>query len=410
MRTMSRRRFLAHATLPALALQPTLRAEQPKVRPTVAVARASNAFNADFFRAVRQDPGNVFFSAFSIESAFAMIALGAKGETLSQLQRGLHLPTEAPLSPSGFRELSGQLNKSPQPAARKGMELSLANALWGRHTYPWNKDYLSALQTHFGAGLIETDFHQPEAARQRINQWVEQETRQKIQELLAPGSITPRTRLVLTNAIYFKGRWEAEFDKKGTVPQPFLNGKGGQSRVPFMHKTGSFSYAETTDWQALELPYIGRETSLVILIPVQLGALNKLQNQIDAAWIDQMLSRLSPAKQVQVAIPKFKLATEYDLKARLEQLGVTDVFSEDRADLSGMHTGTERLCVTTAVHKAFVEVNEEGTEAAAATGIVVGEASAPPMIKTFVADHPFVFLIRHRPTGLILFFGKVENL
>ncbi len=406
---LSRRRFLAQSAAGALALRSGVGAASPNSQQLEQWVASNNAFNLDFFQKAAAKPGSLFFSSFSMEAAFSMLAAGARGQTLAQLQKALHLPQDLGTAHAAFREILTRLNNPKLPTTKRGYELSVANALWGSSSYPWKKEYLSNVSENYGAGLFETDFDQPEAARQRINKWVEHETREKIKDLLPEGSISPLTRLVLTNAIYFKGRWENEFDKRLTRNEKFLSASGSEKLVPMMQKTASFDYAEIGPWKALDLPYVGKDVSMLILLPKERGGLKRLQSQLSVKWLSDVASALHPVPQVIVGVPKFKIESEYDLKPLLQQLGVTDVFSDQTADLTAMHQSAEKLCVTTAVHKAYVDVNEEGTEAAAATGIVVGVRSAPAQPAVFRADHPFVFAIRHKPTNAVLFFGKVED-
>jgi len=326
------------------------------------------------------------------------------------LQKAFHLPEAMPNLHSGFKALFAALNDAKVPPEKRGFELAVANALWGASTYPWKKEYIATVTGNYGAGLFDTDFAKPEVARKRINSWVEEQTRDKIKDLLPMGSVTDMTRLVLTNAIYFKGKWELEFDKKLTKDAPFTMAGGKKTDVPMMHKSAGFMYGESETMKALELPYIGKETSMLVMLPKKAGTLSAIEQKITSKEIDGLIQGLRYEKTVILSLPKFKIETDYELSAPLKQLGVTDVFSA-KADLTGMHTGGEHLSVTAAVHKAFVEVDEKGTEAAAATGIVVGTTSVqiPKPPKEFKADHPFLFAIRHKPTNTILFFGKVEK-
>jgi serpin B len=415
MNPVSRRRFLASSALAGTALATRGFAAIPPepIQPAAKmnpVPGANNAFNADFFQQVLGKPGNVFFSSFSMEAAFGMLAAGAKGDTLKQMQKALQLPADAEVTHAGFKELFSKLNNDKVPAEKRGFELRVANALWGSQNYPWNKDYLRIVAENYGGGLFDTDFAMPEPARKKINGWVEQQTKEKIKNLLPEGSVTVDTRLVLTNAIYFKGKWELEFDKKQTKDGAFAHANGKDTKVPLMHKSAGFQYAETENWQAVELPYIGKETAMFVLLPKKRGALKDLQKDVTAKLMDDLMAKLAYAREVNLTLPKFKIETDYNLAPVMQKLGMVDAFDAGKADLSGLHTGTEKLSVTAAVHKAFVDVNEEGTEAAAATGIVVGTTSVPPPPKVFKADHPFVFAILHKPTKSILFFGKVESL
>ncbi|MDH3582905.1 MAG: serpin family protein, partial [Phycisphaerae bacterium] len=290
------------------------------------------------------------------------------------------------------------------------VELAVANALWGEKTMPFKPAFLAAMNRHYGAGLFPSDFTgNAEAERKRINQWVEKQTRDKIKDVLPRGVIDNMTRLVLTNAIYFKGDWQTQFKESMTRPQPFNTGEGKSVQVPLMFlPRGRFPYHQNKDVQLLELPYRGEDLSMLVLLPTKspgglAGLEKKLSSKQLAGWIAG--ARRQP---VNVFLPRFKLETQYDLKPPLKALGMKDAFVYGRADFTGL-SESEKLYISAVLHKAFVEVNEEGTEAAAATAVVVATKSAKPRIPTFRADRPFVFLIRDRSSGSILFLGRVTN-
>mgnify|MGYP005836487607 CR=1 FL=1 len=358
---------------------------------------------------VAQDPqGNHFLSPFSISTALAMAAVGARGETQAEMVHTLHLPDQAYAI---FGHLLRDLRGNP---AKQGFTLSTANALWAQQGYPWRAEYKKLLQQDFGAGLFDVDFvSQPEQARNTINKWVENETREKIKELLPQGVITPLTRAVLTNAIYFKGDWLSKFDKANTQEQPFTRLDGSQVKVPLMSqsKPKECRYAAMPDLQVLDLPYAGKRLSMTILLPRKHDGLPALEKQLDAEKLKQILGALRPDDEVRVFLPRFRLEMQepYRLKEPLATLGIKKAFTEREANFSGMHTGPEKLYITDVLHKAFVEINEEGTEAAAATAVVFRATSGryPPPI--FRADRPFLFLIRDQHTGSILFMGRVVD-
>ncbi len=357
-----------------------------------------------------EDPkGNHFLSPFSISTALAMVAAGARGETQAEMVRTLHLPDQAY---TAFGHLLRDLQGNGDPAKR-GFTLSTANALWAQQGYPWRTEYKKLLQQDFRAGLFDVDFiSQPEQARNTINKWVENETREKIKDLIPSGAITPLTRAVLTNAIYFKGDWLSQFDKKRTQEQPFTRLDGSQVKVPLMYQSNPKGclYAETPDLQVLDLPYAGKRLSMTILLPRKYDGLPALEKQLHAEKLTQILGALGPAWDVQVFLPRFRLEMQqpYLLNKPLQELGIKRAFTAG-ADFSGMHTGPERFFITAVLHKAFVDVNEEGTEAAAATAIVFGTRSVPPPPKIFRADRAFLFLIRDQQTGSILFMGRLVD-
>jgi serpin B len=404
---LSRRQFLTTSALSAAALSvPRLAAAPTPERDANPIVAGNNQFNTELYAQLATKPGNVFFSALSMQAAFGMCAAGAKGKTLAEMQKVFHFPQEMANTHSGFEKLMALLNNEKVPAAERGFELAIANALWGSSSYPWNKDYIKLISTQYDSALFDTDFANPEPARKRINQWVETQTREKIKDLLPQGSITNLTRLVLTNAIYFKGKWEREFDKKLTKPQAFWNADGNSQDVPMMVRSASFAYSESDKVQMVELPYRGNETSMLIVLPKKKGGLKEVERSITSTVLDELIKNLQRTS-VNVTLPRFKIETKYDLGNVLRTMGIITAFTPD-ADFTGMHSSPEKLYITSAVHKAFVDVNEEGTEAAAATGIVVGRASVS-IPKVFTANHPFLFAIRHVPTNTLLFFGKHEK-
>ena len=411
MRNLSRRRFLAaSAALAATPLLPRLFAidggrKAPAANP---IPAANAAFGCDLYAQLRTEKGNVFFSPFSIETALAMTAVGARKNTLTEMEKVLHLP-EAEKANAGFKALLDALNDVKGGEKKRGFELSVANALWGQSGFPWRKEFLTATQESYGAGLVEVDFKDEPAARKTINDWVEGHTNKKIKDLIPAGVLTALTRMVLTNAVYFKGKWELEFDTKLTKDGPFRLADGTKADVPLMHKTARIRYGETDDAQAVELAYKGGETSMTVLLPKKADGLAAVEKGLSADSLDKLHAGMGN-NEVILTLPRFKAETKYTLNDPLQKLGMKDAFDPNAADLGGMHTSPERLFISTVLHKAFVEVNEEGTEAAAATAVVVATASAVrPEPKVFKADRPFLFLIRHTPTNTVLFLGRFEK-
>ena len=320
----------------------------------------------------------------------------------------VHLPTDTDKANAGFKSLLAALNGEGKPADKRGFELSVANALWGMKGYPWRAEYLKASKASFGAGLEEVNFADEPTARKTINDWVEDHTNKKIKDLIPSGLLDSMTRMVLTNAVYFKGKWEVEFDKKETADGPFTLADGKKADVPLMHRTGDIRYAEGDDWQAVDLGYKGKETAMTVLLSKKANGLADLEKKLSTDTLAAVTKGLR-TQEVILTLPRFKTETKYSLSDPLTALGMKTAFT-DAADLTGMHTSTEKLYISEVLHKAFVEVNEEGTEAAAATAVVVKTASAavdPP--KKFTADRPFLFLIRHTPTNTVLFLGRFEK-
>jgi len=374
------------------------------------VAQANNAFAFDLYRKLEPAPGaNVFFSPYSIETALAMTAAGARGATAAQMTKVLHLDGFAANAlPAAFGAQQGALTGA---GAAAGVRLLVANSLWMQQDQPIRPDYLANVQKDFGAALFTVDFaSQAEVVRLRVNAWVGDKTEQRIKDLLHPGDVDARTRLILVNAIYFKGAWAEPFDAKATAPAPFTLAGGETKSTPLMRRKFAVArMAELPDdpvpLKILALPYQGRALEFVALLPDSPTALPDLEKTLTADRLDAWLGKLSRTYDVEVFLPKFKLEAHYGLGAPLAALGMTDAFTP-RADFSGMD-GAHDLMLGAAVHQAFVEVNEEGTEAAAATGVVVRPAlmrAAPPV---FRADHPFLFLIRDAASGAILFLGRL---
>lgn len=367
------------------------------------VVQGNSAFALEFYDNLKESEGNLFFSPFSISTALAMTYAGARGNTSEQMAEVLHFDLGQKKLHPAYRELLDELNVGQES---EGYQLSVADALWGQKGYRFLGKFLELTKDNYGAGLKEVDYTgATEEARVTINAWVEKETENKIKELIKPGVLDRWTRLVLTNAIYFKGFWESQFEEGMTLPAPFALVSGERVEVPTMHKTADFKYMEGENFQALELSYVGESLAMTIFLPKEADGIRAFESSLTA---DRLLGYLSDLREreVIIALPKFEITSEFSLAEVLKSMGMTDVFDENKADLSGM-TGKRDLYITAVLHKAFVEVNEEGTEAAAATGVVVGLTSAPPSQTIFRADHPFVFLIRDLRSGSILFMGRV---
>ena len=405
-------RFIAKLTAVALIAgqilagqaMPLYACEKGKVDASAVLTADNNAFAFDMYKklALGGQGENVFFSPFSISAAMGMTYAGAKGNTEKQMASTLHFSLPQGDLHAAFSLLSDQL----EPAEGKGYKLSIANALWGQRGYPFTTDFLSLVNKNYGGGFRVVDFaNDTESSRQTINRWVESKTNDKIKDLLQQGDVTYLTRLVLTNAIYFKGDWAAKFKKEETRTAPFYVRPDQTVEVPMMRQTGRFSYAAVAGGQVLEMPYVGSELSMVVLLPKD-GA-DGLGTELTPVLLDSWLDALSE-QAVAISLPRFKLQTRYGLADTLAGMGMPDAFELPPADFSGM-TGGKDLYITKVIHQAFIEVNEEGSEAAAATGVVMGMKSAPVVVNEFKADRPFVFLIRHKATGAILFLGRVAN-
>lgn len=365
-------------------------------------ADGNAAFAIDLYKKLSSDSGNLFLSPYSISVALAMTYRGAKGNTETEMANVLHFNNIQDVHKS-----FATIRKSLDSAGKGKNCLLTANSLWPQKGYPFLPAYTSFLKKWYGVSISYLDYKRNIAvARRTINTWVSGKTQGKIIDLLPEGALDNATRLVLINAIYFKGVWATQFDKAKTGDGDFFPLAGDSVRVPLMRMTSKFNYAQLEGMKFLELPYTGERLSLVVLLPDERAGLPSLESALTPATIKQGLDSLCKQK-VEVAMPRFKIEKGFMLNETLRSMGMASAFSAD-ADFSGMD-GTKNLFITAAVHKAFVEVNEEGTEAAAATGVAVGRMSVAPKTPAFIADHPFLFIIRDRVTGTILFIGRVVN-
>lgn len=369
-----------------------------------AVARSSNQFAFDLYKSLPGQQGNRFFSPASIATALAMTYAGAAGETRMQMADVLHIDLPDPRLHAGFGTLNTILNTK-----NDRYRLNMANRLWGQSGFRLEPQFVNSNHRHYGSGLGEVDFTEPEQARQTINHWVLENTNGKIADLLPPGILQDKTRFVLTNAIYFKGTWQYQFSKTETKEAPFFLSKDRKINVPMMQQhTGGLRYGQTDDAQMLEMPYAGGDLSLVVLLPRQVDGLPELETKLTANDVQKSIAGLRDDYDVTVFLPKFTFTSETGLKQVLSGMGMPAAFS-DQADFPGISTQKEQKLFD-ALHQAFIDVNEEGTEAAAATGHVGGDLPGPvPQEAVFRADHPFLFLIQDKRTGAILFLGRVVN-
>ena len=368
-----------------------------------AVVSGNNQFAIDLYRQLADSSAdNLFLSPYSVSTALAMTYAGARGNTAAQMAETLHFPLPAEeLHPA----MGGLIDQMNDPA-REGYTLSVANRLWGQEGYPFLTEFLDTVETNYGAGMEEMDFFsQPEPCRQAINQWVEDQTNDKIKNLLPPDSITSDTRLVLTNAIYFLGDWQYQFDPEFTTDAPFFVSPQKSVTLPTMVQEAELRYAEYDGVEVLELPYNDEEISFVALLPSKINGLATLEATLTPERLDTYIDGLTEC-EVAVHLPKFEMTSEFALGDTLAAMGMTDAFSPGAADFSGIN-GSRNLSVSAVVHKAFIQLDEEGTEAAAATGVVVGETAVGDPPPEFRADHPFLFLIRDNVTESILFLGRV---
>ena len=390
--------FLGHFGGRAWALN----RERPDTKDLV---RGINTFAGELHAQLARDSkDSLFFSPFSIETALAMTSAGARGETLVEMERTLHLPADPH---PAFSELLAKVNGTGLDIKRP-YELTTANAIWAQQGFPWRKEFVGLMTTTYGSGLIEVDFARSEAARKQINNWVAKETKEKIQDLIGEGVITALTRMVLTNAIYFKGTWQYQFNKNNTHTAPFTRADGTRADVPLMHQSGHFKYGQAhiggrtgDEVQFLELPYTRGDLSMLVLLPKEPRKIERLATYLK----DGNFSRTEmQMESVKIWLPRFKAESRFRLNTPLKELGMKKAFGGE-ADFSGLSPSAQGLSISDVIHKAFVDVNEEGTEAAAATAVVVKEPAAPRETM-FRADRPFIYVIRDNRSGTALFMGR----
>ncbi|XP_067108383.1 leukocyte elastase inhibitor-like isoform X1 [Osmerus mordax] len=405
------------------------------------LSEANANFSLALFQKIAEETptGNVFFSPLSISSALAMVLLGARGNTATQMSEvlcfskakqakhaagpeqmmqqqvqraqlpqalvkmSLHLHKTKDEVHVAFGKLMAELNKKDAPYA-----LSLANRLYGEQTYEFVKEFLGDTRKHYDAELETVDFQKNyEGARLNINGWVAKQTQDKIQNLLQEGIVDEMTKLVLVNAIYFKGSWEKKFKDTNTRDTQFKLNQNESKPVKMMYQKTKFplTFIPEANCQILELPYVGKDLSMLIMLPNEITGLTKLEKNLSYEnFLEWTRPDMMDMQEVQVGLPRFKLEQTLDLKAKLTSMGMTDAFDHALADFSGM-SPSNNLVLSKVIHKAFVEVNEEGTEAAAATAAVMMLRCAM-MPASFIADHPFLFFIRHNPTNSVLFYGR----
>lgn len=394
----------AKADVPRTAA-PTVSADDLNAQVT-----GNSAFAFDLYRALRAQDGNLFYSPYSISLALAMAYGGARGQTEAQMAKALRyiLPQDR-LHPvfNALDQALASRGKGAQGQDDKGFRLKVANSVWGQRDYRFQPAYLELLARNYGAGLRLTDFKgAPEPSRAAINEWVKERTEGKIKDLLPQGTITPLTRLALVNAVYFNAAWQQPFDSNATKPGSFKMVDGREISVPMMTRGMALPYFKGQGFQAVEIPYDGGEVSMVVLLP-DAGGFAAFESGLSGEQVAAALKGLQ-RKQVNLTLPKFTYESQFSLGDTLKALGMVDAFTPGVADFSGMD-GSRELFVSSVIHKAIVAVNEKGTEAAAATAVLVGVTSAPVEVINFTVDRPFVFLIRDVKTGAILFVGRVLN-
>jgi serpin B len=388
------------------------RVTSPDVSPgdQALLVEGNSAFAFELYQALKETDGNLFYSPFSISLALAMTYAGARGETAQQMTDTLQFILDQDELHPAFNWLSAELAGRGQGAQGKdgeGFRLNIANAIWGRKGAAFLPAFLDVLAENYGAGLRTLDFiNQAEQSRLAINDWVSDQTNGRIKDLIPEGTINEFTRLVLTNAIYFNAAWKYPFQKQATTNGPFYLLDGDQVTVPMMEQTESFGYASGDGYQAIELPYDGDELSMVVLLPTS-DNFGAFEAALQARQVDDIIGNLTTAR-VTLRVPRFEFESEFGLKDTLAEMGMPDAFSPAEADFSGM-TGDRTTFIWDVIHKAFVSVDEAGTEAAAATEVHMKDSAILEPDVEVTLDHPFIFLIRDIQTGTILFVGRVLN-
>lgn len=369
----------------------------------------NSAFAFKLYQLLRQTGDNVFYSPHSISLALVMTYAGARGETEKQMANSLHFTLPQERLHQTLNSLDLELSRRGEGAKGKdgeGFRLHTVNAIWGQKDYKFLSQFLDLLAENYGAGLRVLDFQkEPEPSRVTINKWISEQTEGRIEDLIPQGAINELTRLVLTNAIYFNAAWLHPFEKNATANGTFHLLDGKEVTVPMMNQTESFGYTEDGNYQAVELPYDGSELAMVILLPKS-GQFQAFESSLDARLVDGIIGKIE-YQRISLTMPKFEFESSFSLKKMLSEMGMGLAFTEN-ADFSGM-TGNRDLFIHEVVHKAFVSVDEAGTEAAAATAVIVGITAVPVEPIKVTIDRPFIFLIRDIETGTILFVGRVVN-
>lgn len=373
------------------------------------LVNGNNAFALDLYQRLAQEPGNLFYSPYSISLALAMTYAGARGETERQMAQTLHfsLPQEQLHPAFNMLDLNLRpLEQKPASQDEQPFQLNIANSLWGHKDFDFLPQFLDTLAENYGAGMYRVDYGQPDVARQRINRWVEEQTREKIKDLIAEGALNPLSRLVLVNAIYFKGAWVYPFDKESTREGSFTLLDGSRVEVPMMFLAKDLLYARGKNFSVVRLPYRDSAMGMLILVPDE-GQFEAVQSALTPQMLEELRTSVS-LTAVRLAMPKFKMETSFNLSQTLSDMGMPLAFDRSLADFSGM-TGRKDLFVSDVVHKAFVDVNEEGTEAAAATAVIMELKGMPMEEVELTIDRPFLFFVEDQQSGTILFAGRIVD-
>ena len=382
------------------------------------LVNGNSAFAFDLYETLRTQEGNLFYSPHSISLALAMTYAGAGGRTASQMADTLRFSLAQDRLHPALNALDQELasrGADVQGRDGEGFRLNIVNAVWGQQGHPFLEAFLDVLAESYGAGVRPTDFvASPEESRIAINDWVAESTEDRIKDLIPQGIIDSLTRMVLTNAIYFNASWVSPFNEASTRAQPFHLLDGSSVDVPMMRTSEDFGYAAGDGYQAVDLPYVGHELSMTVIVPDR-GRFREFEDSLDAVLAELIIANLG-FRHVTLDLPRFEFESQFRLSEALKSMGMPDAFDKASSDFSGMDGRSclagdpGCLYIREVVHKAFVSVDEAGTEAAAATAVVMQTESAPQNPVAVTVDRPFIFLIRDRETGAILFVGRVEKI
>ena len=377
-------------------------------------AADGNEFALAMYRQLGQRPGNLFFSPLSIRTVLCMAQIGARGETAAQMRGALRISSSDGALHLAFAEIVGRLNTD----GGFHCEITMANSLWFQEGAPLKSEYVELIARHYDGAANPVDFRRAaEAARRTINRWVEGKTREKIRDLIPSGGLNADMRLVLVNAVYFKGAWELQFDSAATCEEPFHLEGGGQVQALLMNQKDQIRYVQAAGYQAVELVYRRGDLSMLVLLPDKKDGLQKLERRLSERMVFDCVSKMRTEK-IKLFLPRFKMTWGADLGGPLRELGMPLAFTPLQADFSGINghepPDDDSLFISSVLHEAFLEVNERGTEAAAATAAMMFASAAyrgfkPRPIPVFRADHPFLFAIRDRRSGVILFLGRIVD-
>jgi len=396
-----RTRFLLCVTLAAMTPVVAAAENTNREAPPSPIVTGNTEFALDLYQQLRTSDGNLVLSPYSISTALAMTYAGARTTTAAQMADVLHFSPDQPSFHAAFSSLQSETKDA---STGSSCRLEIANALWGQEGEPFLKDFLGLVRDSYQATFRELDFARAtEQARRTINSWIADQTHGRIEELLAPSDLDAAAALVLTNAIYFKGTWANRFSERATLETQFFVSKEKTVKVSMMTQGAQFGFARVGDVDVLELPYEGDRLSMVVVLPIEQDGLERVERSLDAerltGWVDALEQHL-----VQVRLPRFKMDVSFDLSRTLAAMGMPEAFTS-KADFSGMN-GAKDLFLSVVRHEAEIEVNEEGTEASAATAVIAKRRASSAM---FNANHPFLFLVRDRHTGSILFLGRVVD-